>query len=126
MEETLGAAENSARRSSMDKAKAARMKRLYSDALMVLGVWVCLYIRGVLMGVGGTAAGQEGVGHPSFVFCFFQLCSGKFCFLCVTNPAANFGPWQWAVVAAATAMKGSSSKANSNGREAGMCVAFDY
>ena len=106
LEEALGAAKDLARRwdedayafivgasTSMDKAKTTRMKRLYGDALMVLGVWVCLYIRGVLMGVGGTAAGQEGVGHPSFVFCFFQLCSGKLCFLCVTNPAVNAELW---------------------------------
>jgi hypothetical protein len=41
----------------------------------------------------------------------------------VTNLAANIRPWQWAVVAAATAMEGSRGKANSNGGETRACVA---
>jgi hypothetical protein len=43
----------------------------------------------------------------------------------VTNPAANIGPWQWGVVAVATAMEGVGGKANSDGRETRVCVAVD-
>jgi hypothetical protein len=74
----------------------------------------------------GAAAGQEGVGHSSVLFvCCFQLCHGKIFFLCVMNPAANVGPWQWAVVAVVTVMEGSGGKVNSNGGETGACVAVD-
>jgi hypothetical protein len=41
------------------------------------------------------------------------------------NPAANVGPWQWAVVVASTAMKSGGGEANSNGRETGGGVAVD-
>ncbi len=85
MEEALGAAKDLARRwdedayafivgasTSMDKAKATRMKRLYGDALMVLGVWVCLYSSGVLTGVVQQWTGR-GLVVP--LFCFFAFLS---------------------------------------------------
>jgi hypothetical protein len=99
---------------SMDKTKATRMKRLYDDALIVLGGWVCLYGSGVLTGAVQRRSGR-GLVVPILFSCFAQLCGGRFCFLCVMNPVANVGPWQWGVGAMATAMQGGGGEANSNG-----------
>ncbi len=44
----------------------------------------------------------------------------------VMNPAAKIGPWQWAVVVAATVMEGGSGKANGDGGEIKTCVVVDF
>ncbi len=109
---------------SMDKTKATRMKRLYDDALIVLGGWVCLYDSGVLTGAVKQRAGRGSV-IPILFSCFTQLCGGRFCFLCVMNPVANVELWQWGVVVAATAMEGGGGGANSTDGETRACVAVD-
>jgi hypothetical protein len=136
LKELLSAAGDSARRwdknacgfivgvsASMEEAKAARMKWLYGDALMVLLV-VCRCGSGVLTGVVQRWAGR-GLVIPLLFFFVFQLCGGKFCLFYVINPATKVQLWQWEMVTAVTAMEGGGGKANSNGRETGACVVVD-
>jgi hypothetical protein len=44
------------------------------------------------------------------------------------NPAANFGPWQWVVVAAVTATEGGGGEVNSNAGRPGRVwrLIFDW